>query len=95
MSADGNTALVGAEVGDLAAGAVVFIRSAAGWAQQASLSSGAAGSAASVDGFDATLSGDGNTALVGGAVNDLAGAVWVFSRVGIGLDRAGRTAGAQ
>lgn len=82
ISADGNTALVGAELGGLAAGAVVFTRSAAGWAQQASLSSRAAGSAASIDGFDTTLSGDGNTALVGGAVNDLAGAVWVFSRVG-------------
>jgi hypothetical protein len=82
ISADGNTALVGAALGDLAAGAVVFTRSPAGWAQQASLSSGAANSAASIDGFDTALSGDGKTALVGGAVNDLAGAVWVFSRVG-------------
>lgn len=87
ISANGNTALVGAELGNLAAGGVVFTRSTGGWLQQASLSSGAADSAASIDGFDTTLSGDGNTALVGGAVNDLAGAVWVFTRVGSAWSR--------
>jgi hypothetical protein len=83
LSADGNTALVGAPLDDSAVGAAwVFTRSGATWTQQGSklIGTGRAGSQ-SFTGWSVALSADGNTALVGGpGDNDFAGAAWVFTR---------------
>ena len=87
VSGDGNTALVGAYYDSTPAGAgagsaYVFVRSGSTWSQQAQLvaSDGAAG-----DGFgsSASLSRDGNTALVGAALDDaMTGSTYVFVRSG-------------
>jgi hypothetical protein len=82
LSADGNTALVGAPLDSSAAGgAWVFTRSGATWTQQGSKLLGTGRVGEGFVGWSVALSADGNTALVGGpADNDLAGAAWVFTR---------------
>jgi hypothetical protein len=83
LSGDGGTALVGGygDNGNVGA-AWVFTRDGSGnWTQQGSklVGTGAIGSA--FQGFSVALSNDGNTALVGGKLdNSNAGAVWVFGR---------------
>jgi hypothetical protein len=97
MSADGDTALIGAPGDDGGVGAAwVFTRSGATWTQQGPKLTG--GEAAGADeceveeegeeeagecgfGKSVALSGDGETALVGGpGANGNLGAVWVFVR---------------
>jgi hypothetical protein len=82
LSGDGNTAIVGGPFDNLFAGAAwVFTRSGGVWTQQGSklVGTGAVGSAE--QGFSVALSGDGNTALLGGPFNNSgAGAVWVYTR---------------
>jgi len=81
LSADGNTALVGAaNAPNLPGAAYVFVRSGATWTMQSKLfGSGAVGEAQ--QGSSVALSADGNTALIGGPFdNGLAGAAWVFKR---------------
>jgi hypothetical protein len=83
LSGDGNTAIVGGYNDNGEAGAAwVFTRSSRVWSQQAKLvGTGAIGTA--FQGFSVSLSGDGNTAIVGGFDdNDRAGAAWVFTRSG-------------
>jgi hypothetical protein len=84
LSADGNTAIVGGWGDNNSAGAAwVFTRSGGVWTQQGSkvVGTGAVGSA--FQGFSVALSADGNTAIVGGYVdNDIIGAAWVFTRSG-------------
>jgi hypothetical protein len=84
LSADGNTAIVGGQLDNSNAGAVwIFTRSGGVWTQQGSklVGTGAAGNAH--QGLSVALSGDGNTAIVGGySDNSLAGAAWVFVRSG-------------
>jgi hypothetical protein len=98
MSADGDTALVGAPGDDNGAGAAwVFTRSGSTWTQQGPKLTGGeaggegvaeceieeAGEEAGECGFgkSVALSGDGETALVGGPGADgNLGAVWVFAR---------------
>jgi hypothetical protein len=91
LSSDGNTALVGGYLDDNNAGAVwVFTRSGTTWTQQGPklVGTGAVGGAPGAlpgagQGISVALSGDGNTALVGGfRDNGDAGAVWVFTRSG-------------
>jgi hypothetical protein len=91
LSADGNTALVGAPgVKDVATGAAyVFTRSGGPWSLQAELT---ASDAVAGDNFGiaVALSGDGNTILIGAPHADNscapgfceAGAVYVFTRSG-------------
>ncbi len=84
LSGDGNTAIVGGSNDAGGVGAVwVYTRSGGVWTQQGSklVGIGAAGNA--VQGFSVALSGDGNTAIVGG-YNDAGGvgAVWVYTRSG-------------
>ena len=87
LSADGNTALVGGPFGgpDNEGEAWVFIRSGSTWTVEADLTS--------CDGWfgaGVALSADGNTALIGCPEDgSFAGSAWVFTRSGIGLDRAG------
>jgi hypothetical protein len=81
LSADGNTAIIGGiEDNDLVGAAWVFTRSAGVWRQQAKLVGTGSADPAN-QGHAVALSGDGNTAIVGGiAANDEAGAAWVFTR---------------
>jgi hypothetical protein len=83
LSADGNTALIGA-YGDNAVGAVwVYTRSGGVWTQQGSKLTGAGATATAGFGAEIALSSDGNTALIGGyGDNSMLGAAWVFTRSG-------------
>jgi hypothetical protein len=77
LSSDGNTALIG---GDIGAGAAwVFTRSGSTWTQQQELVDSPTDSYAYF-GDSVALSSDGNTALIGGAGDSSAvGAAWVFA----------------
>lgn len=82
LSADGNTALVGGPRDNTDTGAAwVFTRQGGAWTQQGSklIGTGAVGIAR--EGTSVALSGDGNTALIGGSGdNGNLGAAWVFTR---------------
>ncbi len=89
VSADGNTAIVGgfndgytSGAGGLGA-AWMYTRSGGEWAQQGSKLVGSDSSANADQGQSVALSGDGNTAIMGGA-NDSGGpgAAWVFTQSG-------------
>ncbi|HEY2594610.1 MAG TPA: hypothetical protein VGK33_11980 [Chloroflexota bacterium] len=93
LSSDGNTALVGGpldnctpKVGCVGA-AWVFTRSGTTWTQQGPKLVGAGGGNA--QGTSVALSGDGNTALVGGTGGH-GGAAWVFTRSGTTWTQQGR-----
>jgi hypothetical protein len=83
ISADGNTAIVGAPYDNSNQGAAwIFIRSGTVWNQQAKLvGTGATGAAR--QGYSVAISADGNTVLIGGVEDNSAmGATWVFTRNG-------------
>ena len=83
LSSDGNTALIGAPHLNFGMGGVaIFTRSGSTWTQQQSLYfSGYSYGMTPLIGWSVSLSGDGNTALVGGyADNTNKGAAWVFIR---------------
>jgi hypothetical protein len=84
LSADGNTAVVGA-VGDnwYTGGAWVYTRNGTVWTQQGNklVGTGTGGNAGRR--FSVALSADGNTAIVGGVGdNSYTGAAWVYTRNG-------------
>jgi hypothetical protein len=87
LSANGDTALVGARgYNGLAGAAWVYVRSGSTWTEQAKLV-GAHGGTLAEQGFSVALSADGNTALIGapvdaGAEEKYYGAAWVFTRSG-------------
>ena len=85
LSADGNTAIIGASLDHSNAGAAwVFTRSGGVWTQQGPklVGSGAVGGYVN-QGFSVSLSADGNTAIIGGhGDNSGAGAAWVWTRSG-------------
>jgi hypothetical protein len=90
LSADGNTAIIGGWNDNGGTGAAwVFTRVGGMWTQGAKLvGMGAVGDAS--QGSSVSLSGDGNTAVVGGyRDNNSAGAAWVFIRRGIEWLQAG------
>ncbi len=84
LSADGNTAIIGGVADNSNVGAAwVFVRNGDVWNQQGSklVGTGAIGNAS--QGHSVALSGDGNTAVVGGPQdNAYTGAAWVYSRNG-------------
>jgi hypothetical protein len=84
LSADGNTALVGAPGDNFNAGAAwVFTRSGLTWTQQSKLTAGAEEIGKGEFGIGVALSADGNTALIGGSAdNEEVGAAWPFIRSG-------------
>jgi len=84
LSADGNTALIGAPGNDFRKGAAwVFTRSGSTWTQQGEKLTGGGEVGSAWFGYTVALSGDGNTALVGGWLDDnWKGAAWVFTRSG-------------
>jgi len=89
LSADGNTALVGAPADAAEVGAAwVFTRSSSTWTQQGKKLTAGDETGHAGYGFSVALSAEGNTALIGG-INDEAeieskatpaGAAWVFTR---------------
>ena len=84
VSADGNTAVVGGYVDDDGAGAAwVFTRSSGVWNQQGPKLVGTDAVGVANQGYSVSVSADGNTAIVGGCLdNGNAGAAWVFARSG-------------
>ncbi len=84
LSADGNTAIVGGPIDSASRGAAWFYtRSGGMWSQQGSKLVGTGVVGSSYQGWSVGLSGDGNTAIVGGpADNSARGAAWVFTRSG-------------
>ncbi len=86
ISADGSTAIVGADNGNVGTGAAwVFARSGGMWSQQGGRLVGtgavARGPFPIAQGHSVAISADGNTALVGGPIdNAFDGAVWVYTR---------------
>ena len=87
LSGDGATAIIGGVGDNSAAGAAwVFTRNGAIWTQQGTKLVGSGGVKMAYEGTSVTLSGDGNTAMIGGlgVGNDgySASAAWVFARNG-------------
>ncbi|MEI6138225.1 MAG: IPT/TIG domain-containing protein, partial [Mariniphaga sp.] len=84
LSADGNTAVLGGNNDDSAAGAAwIFTRSGSIWTQQGAKLVGTGGDINSNQGFSVAISADGNTVIVGGNNdNSGAGAAWIFTRIG-------------
>jgi len=84
LSADGNTAIVGGYQDNNDAGAVwVWTRSGGAWTQQGPKLVGSDATAFARQGFSVSLSGDGNTAIIGGDNdNGGAGAAWAWTRSG-------------
>jgi hypothetical protein len=84
LSADGNTAIVGALNDNGGAGAAwVYTRSGTTWTQQGGKLTGTGAVGAGEQGASVGLTADGNTAIVGGyGDNNQAGATWVYTRSG-------------
>lgn len=82
LSADGNTAVVGAPFDSSGVGAVwIYTRTGGVWTQQGEKLVGTGFSGGSAQGVSAALSADGNTVIVGGHYdNNFLGAVWVYTR---------------
>ena len=97
LSADGNTAIVGGLGDNGNAGAAwVFTRSGGVWSQQGPKLGGTGAVGAAQQGRSVALSADGNTAIVGGSVdNGGTGAAWVFTRSGGVWTQQGIEAGRQ
>lgn len=84
LSSDGNTAIVGGYFDNNMDGAAwVWSRNGGTWTQQGSKFTAPAGVSSAVVGWSVSLSGDGNTALVGApGANGYTGAAWVWTRSG-------------
>ena len=82
ISADGNTAIVGGGYDNNMQGAVwIFIRTGNTWSQQGNKLVGSGGTAFGRQGHSVSISADGNTAIVGGYIdNSNQGAAWIFTR---------------
>ena len=82
LSADGNTALIGAPLDNGAPGAVwVFTRNSTVWSQQGSKLVGTGYVGQASQGISVSISADGNTAIVGGHTDgNNQGAAWVYTR---------------
>jgi hypothetical protein len=84
LSADGNTAIVGGNGDSSQKGAAwIYTRSGGIWTQQGNKLIGMGAVGAAQQGVSVSLSSDGNTACVGGPVDQNgAGAIWVYTRSG-------------
>jgi hypothetical protein len=84
LSGDGNTVMIGGPHDNSSIGATwVFTRSGGVWSQQAKLVGAGGVGFGQRQGNSVALSGDGNTAIVGGPDDDYnTGAAWVFTRSG-------------
>jgi len=82
LSADGNTAIVGGDTDGFGVGAAfIWTRSAGHWTRQGAKLVGSDPTGLALQGYSVGISGDGNTAIVGG-ISDSGqlGAVWIFKR---------------
>jgi uncharacterized protein (TIGR03437 family) len=102
VSADGNTALVGAYFDGQGPGAAwVFTRSGGVWSQEGNKLRGTGATGNAQQGTSVSLSADGNTAILGGPDDNpggayATGAAWVFSRTGGGwMQRGSKLVGAD
>jgi uncharacterized protein (TIGR03437 family) len=96
LSADGNTAIVGGPFDDGDAGAAwAYTRSGGVWNRQGEKLVGAGAGGSASQGNSVALSGDGNTAFVGGPHDNAgAGAAWVHTRSGgVWRQQGGKLAG--
>ncbi|MFM7358072.1 MAG: beta strand repeat-containing protein, partial [Sediminibacterium sp.] len=84
ISADGNTVIIGGYGDKFGVGAVwIFKRTGSTWNQQGNKLVGSDRVGPSYQGYSVALSADGNTAIVGGFLdNNNTGAAWIFSRNG-------------
>jgi hypothetical protein len=84
IAANGNTAIVGGILDNSQSGAVwVWTRSGDVWTQQSTKLVGAGAVGSAQQGYSVSLSADGNTAIVGGPMdNNQAGAAWIWTRSG-------------
>ncbi len=84
ISADGNTAIVGGPADNGQVGAAwVFTRRGSVWSQQGLKLVGTGAIGQSAQGYSVSISADGNTAIVGGNLdNTRVGAAWIFARSG-------------
>jgi hypothetical protein len=91
LSADGNSALIGAPFDHGHVGASWrFARSGATWTQQGSKLTGAGESGPGDFGYSVALSSDARTALIGAPADDSQkGAVWIFTANGSTLTQSG------
>jgi len=87
ISADGNTAIIGGPSDNNGAGAAwVFTRNRGAWTQQGGKLVGPGVLGSATQGSSVAISGDGNTAILGGPDdNSGAGAVFVFSTSSFGV----------
>jgi uncharacterized repeat protein (TIGR01451 family) len=98
LSADGNTAIIGAyEMNSSVGAAYIFTQSGGSWSQQAGPLSGGDVSGTAEQGYSVAISGDGNTAIVGapwdhcvsGCPGPGAGAAFVWVRSGTSWSQQG------
>jgi hypothetical protein len=84
VSADGNTVIVGGAGDSGGIGAAwVFTRAGGAWTQQGNKLVGTGADGLAGQGHSVALSGDGNTAIIGGPEDhNSSGAAWVFTRAG-------------
>jgi hypothetical protein len=83
LSSDGNVAIMGGPIDNGVGAAWVFTRTGETWTQQGPKLTGSEEIGGGYFGFGVALSGNGNTALVGGYKDDgSVGAAWVFTRSG-------------
>ncbi|MFI5091127.1 MAG: hypothetical protein ACHP7P_13815 [Terriglobales bacterium] len=83
ISADGNTAIVGGDSDNPVGATWVYTRSGGLWSQQGAKLVGTGAVGFSAQGHSVAISADGNTAIVGGHLdNSAVGAAWVFKRSG-------------
>jgi hypothetical protein len=82
LSSDGNTALIGGFADNSGGAAWVFTRSGSTWTQQGEKLTASREIGPGAFGWSVALSGDGNTAVIGGFDDNSVGAVWVFTRSG-------------
>ncbi len=91
LSADGDTAVIGGPNDNSKVGAAwVFTRSGSTWEQQGPKLTGSEESGKGHFGYSVALSGDGDTALIGGSSDKGGvGAAWVFTRSGSTWEQQG------
>ncbi len=96
ITADGDTALIGAPATDSDTGAAfVFTRTRTGWAQTAELTA-ADGADGNSFGWSVAITPDGSTALVGATYRDSgSGAAYVFTRTRTGWQQTSELTGAS
>ena len=98
ISSDGNTAIVGGYADDLSSDSVgaswIFVRTGSLWSQEGPKLVGTGAIGLAKQGVSVAISGDGNTAIIGGNADDGGiGAAWIFVRSGSTWTRQAKLVG--